>query len=258
MGPLDNSRHEKFSQLVASGKSDLAAYVEAGFSKSNAKGNACRLRENQGVLQRIRSLRQKSVAKVEKELEIDTDWVKRQYLDVVVADPSDLAEIIICACRHCHGLNNAYQWRNAAEHQQAHLAWLSLPEKLQAKTPPPPETDGGFGWSRRLTPHFDCPECDGYGAPQTILRPTRGNPLFAGIKQNQFGTEIVLHDRMKAVESLGRILGVFKDEKGAASDTDKLLQSLRDLINKTGQGPVLNYGARAEIAIDVTPRESRA
>jgi|ERR1043166_8883926 hypothetical protein len=58
---LTNPKHEKFAQLVATGKSDVAAYQEVyGGSQINAKRNAHRVKENEGVSARITELQKKA------------------------------------------------------------------------------------------------------------------------------------------------------------------------------------------------------
>ena len=64
---LANSRHERFAQLVASGKSELSSFVEAGYSAKSARQNAHRLSENEGVKARIAELRGRNAEKCEME-----------------------------------------------------------------------------------------------------------------------------------------------------------------------------------------------
>jgi len=53
---LKNSRHEKFVQFVANGKSAAVAYVCAGYENIGAKQNASRLMTNDDVKARIAEL----------------------------------------------------------------------------------------------------------------------------------------------------------------------------------------------------------
>jgi hypothetical protein len=53
---LDNSRHEKFAQLVASGKEAGPAYVAAGFSQNGADQSAHRLLNKPAIQARVREL----------------------------------------------------------------------------------------------------------------------------------------------------------------------------------------------------------
>ena len=55
---LQNARHERFAQLVASGKySDMEAFKQAGYSANSAQQNAHGLSENEGVKARIAELK---------------------------------------------------------------------------------------------------------------------------------------------------------------------------------------------------------
>ena len=51
---LDNARHERFAQGVASGKSATDAYEEAGYQEH--RGNASTLRAKQHVSERVEEL----------------------------------------------------------------------------------------------------------------------------------------------------------------------------------------------------------
>ena len=61
---LQNARHERLAQLVASGKhSDMEAFKQAGYADESAHQNACRLRANESVAARIEELRARNAEK---------------------------------------------------------------------------------------------------------------------------------------------------------------------------------------------------
>lgn len=60
---LQNTRHEKFAQLVASGKSADEAYQEAGYKR--ARQNAHRMMTNDDITSRIAELQNKAAEKHE-------------------------------------------------------------------------------------------------------------------------------------------------------------------------------------------------
>jgi len=62
-GPLKNTRHERFCQESAKGKSTDEAYVLAGF-KAN-RGNAARLKANEDVRGRILELQERAAHRTE-------------------------------------------------------------------------------------------------------------------------------------------------------------------------------------------------
>jgi hypothetical protein len=60
-GPIKNTRHERFAQERAKGKSIDKAYALAGFKPN--RGNAARLNANEGVRERIATLQAKAAEK---------------------------------------------------------------------------------------------------------------------------------------------------------------------------------------------------
>lgn len=235
--PLDNQRHEHFAQLVASGTPAARAYVEVGYSARGANGNAARLTANDIVASRIRFLSSQHADKIARERDIDVDWVLQQYLEIVWADPSDLVEIVVSACRHCHGADHAWQWRDDDEYRAAMGAWNAAGVGMRRQVAKPTDA-GGVGWSRSLAPHPDCPRCDGFGEAHVLTRPSRSHPLFAGVRTTRHGQQILLQDKMKALEGIGRILGAFKDDKNVQTDSDRLIKQIRDLAHAHGRGAV--------------------
>jgi hypothetical protein len=63
MSPLSNSRHEKFAQELATGRSAADAYLRAGY-KANY-GNCIRLKANERVAARITELKNVGAARAE-------------------------------------------------------------------------------------------------------------------------------------------------------------------------------------------------
>jgi phage terminase small subunit len=58
MTALDNPKHELFAQLIVEGKSQVMAYIDAGFSGNGARGNASRLIANDSIKARIKALQE--------------------------------------------------------------------------------------------------------------------------------------------------------------------------------------------------------
>jgi hypothetical protein len=61
-GPLKNARQERFAQELAKGKSVDEAYAAAGYTPN--RGNAARLKANEGVAARFAELQQRVAEKV--------------------------------------------------------------------------------------------------------------------------------------------------------------------------------------------------
>lgn len=146
-------------------------------------------------------------------------------LAIFRADPNELASVRVGNCRYCNGVGYRYQWsdreyaeavRDAEQQQAALRKRRGLTEADVQAQAPMPEAQGGFGYEPHQPPHPDCPECGGEGVPRVVAKDTTqlsldGQLLFAGIKMTKYGPEIQLHDRMKALENVGRCLGAFED-----------------------------------------------
>ena len=105
---LTNSRHEQFAQLVAWGASATSAYVEAGFrakSTTVAAVNGSRLLRTDKVASRVAELRAAQTVELMDRLEVSREDITRRYMQIVNADPSELVEVKVAACRYCHGID---------------------------------------------------------------------------------------------------------------------------------------------------------
>jgi phage terminase small subunit len=70
---------------------------------------------------------------------------------------------------------------------------------------------------RRANPNPACSVCRGEGIGLVFAHDTRklspaARALYAGTKQSRTGIEVKLHDKMKALELVGRHLGMWKDK----------------------------------------------
>jgi phage terminase small subunit len=148
--------------------------------------------------------------------------VLQRWWDIATADPNQLIHTRRLACRHCHGIEHQYQWLDENEFTQAIKSALDYAESESKKQDLPveavlPSEDGGYGYDRLADPHPDCPKCRGEGRLDLHIEDTRklqggAKLLYAGIKENKNGIEVVMYDQMKALENVARHLGMFKDK----------------------------------------------
>lgn len=146
-------------------------------------------------------------------------WLLQRFLDIATADPRELIGLKVGACRYCHGDGHGYQWREREY-------WEALDEaERQVRLAPPslraevrlPDIAGGFGYNATKPPSPDCPQCHGEGLERFVPRDTdhlsdQALLLFGGVKvKPNGGYEIVIADRQKALENVGRIMGAFTD-----------------------------------------------
>ncbi|HEY5742319.1 MAG TPA: terminase small subunit [Terrimicrobiaceae bacterium] len=126
---LANAKHELFSQLVASGKSEMSAFAEAGYSARSAKQNAHRLSENEGIKARIAELKGRTAEKCE----ATRAEVLKFLVGVVRAKPSEagfenpLCESVITKA----GPTAAFPSKLGALAQLAKMCGWNEPEKVQ-------------------------------------------------------------------------------------------------------------------------------
>lgn len=147
-------------------------------------------------------------------------WLLQRFLDIATADPRELIGLKVGCCRFCHGAGHEYQWR-----EREYLQALREAEREHALATPSaraavrfPEVAGGFGFNATRPPHEDCPQCHGEGVERFVPRDTdrlsdQALLLFGGVKvKPNGGYEIVIADRQKALENVGRIMGAFTDK----------------------------------------------
>jgi hypothetical protein len=195
--------------LVSLNGSD--AYRKAGYSARNADVNAARMLVKDSIAAAIAE----EQAERAKRLELEADDVLRRLWNEATQDRRALTSHRIGSCRYCWGHNHDYQWKTERDYREAVDRWRLLPESAQAKQERPLDV-GGYGY-RLSRPHNpDCPECDGLGIAFTVFADTstltdEQAAIFGGVKETKDGKQFILSDRSKALELVGKHLGMFKD-----------------------------------------------
>jgi hypothetical protein len=148
-----------------------------------------------------------------KRTQIDADEVLRQWHELSNVDVNEIVEYRRANCRHCWGEDHEYQWTHG-EFEQAQ-------REAEEEGKPDPSCAGGFGYDARRVPHPDCPECAGEGRGRIHVHDTTkltgaARLLYAGVHQGKDGLRVLIDDRMKARENVGRHLGMFNDKRDDA------------------------------------------
>ncbi len=209
------------------------AAIRAGYSPKTAEQQASRLLSNVKVQEAISAAQSKRAARTE----ITADMVLQRWWDIATANPNDLIHTRRLACRHCYGIGHLFQWVDEEEYTQAVKLALDRAESESKQQDIPveailPSEEGGYGYDRLADPHPGCPKCRGEGLLDLHIEDTRklqggAKLLYAGIKENKNGIEVVMHDQMKALENVARHLGMFKDKLELSGDlTVKKLEDL--------------------------------
>ena len=128
---------------------------------------------------------------------------------MATADVNELVQYRRHCCRFCYGKQHRYQWTDA-EFERAEI-------EAKNRSYPKPEAPGGVGYDRSKDPNPSCPECMGQGTGEVFATDTRrvspeARALYAGVKVSRDGLEIKVHDQMRALELVGKHIGMFKDK----------------------------------------------
>lgn len=239
-----NARQEAFCHEYMKDRNATRAYVAVGYARRGANGNASRLIANDSIRSRIAALSDDHCQKIE----MDVQAVLQRYSLIATADVNELMSVLRTACRHCHGHGHSYHWRTIGEFSKAVANWEVLPEATRQLTEMPVMT-GGTGFSTQLEPHENCPWCDGIGVPRLILHDTRylspgARALFAGVKETAHGIEIRMHNQMRALYQMAKMLGCFEKNNEPSRSGDALAGIIFDQIRLNGSRAILNRGLR--------------
>lgn len=215
-------KQEKFAQAVGIeglSQSDAyrAAYSVVNMSEKNIWVEASKTAAKPIVAQRISELKAKRVQDVTSGATFDVAKLFETYLEIANADPNDLIGIKVGACRFCYGEGHLFQWRER-EYLEAVEKWERSGGVDRAGRPVAmPDPAGGFGYKHFLPPHPDCPECGGEGVERVVPRDSEklskgARLLYRGAQQTKDGVKVLMADKDKALEQIGRILGAFDDK----------------------------------------------
>lgn len=152
---------------------------------------------------------------------ISVNGLLKRLALTAMASPAGLTWITTHACRFCHGVGGAYQWRDYDE--WATTAAKAFDETVRdnaqaAQSVRLPTDEGGYGYTMHRAPNPECETCAGAGLRITHVKDRdqmteAEHALFKGVKQKADGSiEVLMHDQLKAAELCGRILGAFNDK----------------------------------------------
>jgi phage terminase small subunit len=214
-----NPRQRRFADFYLISLNATDAYKKAGYEAegNSAEAAASRLLAHVKVAAYI-AQRQ---AVLQEKLEITQEMVLKRWWDIATADPNELVEYRRDNCRFCWGNAHAYQWidneeymREVVRHMRDEERATEAGKKFHRE---PPDGAGGFGFVKNRAPNPSCPKCDGDGVGYVHIHDTRrataaARLLYAGMKEGKEGIELKTHDQMKALDSVARHIGMFKEK----------------------------------------------
>lgn len=167
--------------------------------------------------------------------QIESDYVVKRWTMVVAADPRELQELWMVACRYCWGVDHRFQmtdgeYREArAEHQEKMLdvardKRIDFDEqggpgytinRFPCRGPDFVAFAKAQGQTMEATADHSCPECHGHGVATPIYHDTRTlSPaaalLYKGVRRTpNGGFEVIMRDQEHAEAMLAKHLGNF-------------------------------------------------
>lgn len=254
MSPRLSPKRDVFCQEYLVDLDGTKAVYRAGYKPKNAAiaaRMALELLRDPSVSARIGELMKARAQK----LGMDAEAVLARYAEIANADVRNLMQTYRGACRHCHGIDHDFQWRTPREFTKARATWeADIAAEMERDHPRPavmaklraaePVDDGGIGYRRTLSPHPDCPECDGLGVTFVVLADTRTlDPvtarLFAGAKETDKGIEIKTQDQMHALDQVARHLGLFAKDNPVTETLDALGELVRHIQQSGSKAPIV-------------------
>lgn len=208
-----DARQSKFVDLWLVTQNGTQSYLDAGYEcKSDAVAAAAASRLLRKVKDHPYTLAKRAELFANTE-QVTGNVIQRIY-GAAMADPRELVEYVYKCCRCCHGKGFRYQMTpRELEARKARHAELVAEAKAAKRKAPELDELGGLGFDTNLDPHPDCPECNGNGIGQLVLKDTRhlspgALALYGGVKETKDGLEMKIHDARPYLEMLGRIFNM--------------------------------------------------
>jgi len=236
-----DARQAKFVDIWLVTQNGTQAYLDAGYKcKSDAVAAAAASRLLKKVKEHPYTLAKRAelFAKTE---EITGRVIQRIY-GAAMADPRELVEYVYKCCRCCHGKDFRYQMTpRELEARKARHQELVAEAKHLKRLPPVFDELGGLGFDTNRDAHPDCPECNGNGIGQLVLKDTRhlspgALALYGGVKETKDGLEMKVYDARPYLEMLGRIFNMNIEPAqppAAPVDQERLNEAYRRGLEQT-------------------------
>ena len=237
----------------------VLSYLEHGSNTEAAKAAGYKDPGNYGASlvakPKIKAAIDEGQGKLQKHLMVTAEDVARRYAELAFADAGEITQYRRGACRHCYGVNYAYQYRDEQElsDRAAEEAkkLFDDPNVIDAAINNPSligiTSEGGFGYRKNKEPNPECPRCEGEGIEWTFIQDTRAlsdtaRMLFDGVKETKQGVEIKTQDRSKALADLAKHLGMFAG-KGEDNPNEGLLALAKQIHANAQSVPVATKNA---------------
>jgi len=213
------------------------AAIRAGYSPHTAQEQSSRMLKNA----KVKAYLKERQAALQERVEIKIDDVLRELRNIATANVNDIMELRRTCCRYCWGIGFKFQMTaNEMQRSKDSYDFEVQEAQKQGKRLAPFNTQGGEGYNAKKDPNDDCPECFGDGINTTFFKDTRkiksgASSLYAGIKVTKDGLEVKINSKEKALELIGKHLGMFI-EKVEVKDTTDRAQSMKRARERVRNG----------------------
>jgi hypothetical protein len=223
IGAMTDQHHAFVNEYVIDYHGRHAA-IRAGYSEKTAACMASKLLARDDVAQAVRD----RIAQISAKTGISAARVIEEAWGIATADVNELVEFRRGCCRHCYGIDFGHQ-RTTAEMSRDRAEYETAKRKAIAKdanaafTYDDFDERGGIGYDARKAPNTECTACWGEGVGQAHFKDTRtltpaGRALYAGVKQTKDGYQMLLVDKLGAMEKLFKHLGLYKVDNEQKAD----------------------------------------
>lgn len=161
-------------------------------------------------------------------IEYTQDQMFNRLLRMMTADVNEIMEVRRFNCRHCHGKDHLYQWKDEAEYQR--VCDEIVADAPEGQIPKVPSCAGGYGFDERADPVAGCPNCHGDGRQDIHFKDTRflsegARMLYGGVELTQNGMKVKIHDQLAITQLLMRHMGMLDPKLTLKGDKENPLVS---------------------------------
>lgn len=193
-----------------------AAAIRAGYSPATAQEQSSRLLS----LIKVREAIQTLASARARRLGIDGDELMRLWASIVTFDANEISQLRRVCCPYCWGTDHQRQYTpfGLEEAKEKHDRERARRKKADSADDIGEFADYTDAWyDKRKAPRESCPECHGHGIKEVFFNDTRNlSPaarlVYCGVKVGKEGIEVLMLSKEKAMDSLARALGLFKEK----------------------------------------------
>jgi hypothetical protein len=229
------------------------AAIRAGYSERTARSIAAENLTKPDIVAHL-AVRRKELAD---KTAITPEMIAQRWWELANVDVNEIVEYRRSNCRHCWGEEHEYQW--------THGEFEKAQREADDEGKPEPSMAGGFGFDHNREPNPVCPECGGEGRGKVYVHDTRrlkggARRLYAGVHQGKDGLKALVDDRLKALDAISRIYGMYNDKRddiGKALAAEKLRME-NERLRKELDDPTDNPPTPVRVIVEVKDARRRS